>query len=377
MPIPRGTKAGTIELTYLCQICQEKKPVDEFDLPLLGVRCNECPAAPIVSSKRIEHIFDDEIEKKHCCKCKEYKDIERYNPCKTSWDKLRPECKDCLHVKRVGNKANMTEYNKKYWEKTKVEQSAKHKVWVQNNKEHVREKNKAYRLIHGKEIDKRDWQKRKSNTAYRKSHNAYKKKYEKHKRATDSAFKIKSNYLRRMREMIPAEYRPDNMLSLLGCSIDRLLCHLEYQFNDKMTWHNNTLDGWHVDHIVPCDYFDLKNPIHQRRCFHWSNLQPLWGKENMSKNNKMTTEAYKVLTQLEYIFPDEPEFDSDDEEDYEEFRTVTPQHEICNSDFSDSDSDSESEEEELEDNEEENVKLPELQKNYKLPIRRGTKVSVL
>ena len=27
--------------------------------------------------------------------------------------------------------------NKKYWEKTKVEQSARHKIWVENNKEHI------------------------------------------------------------------------------------------------------------------------------------------------------------------------------------------------------------------------------------------------
>lgn len=329
MPIPRGTKAGTIQITYHCQICDKRKPSDQFEMQLANIRCMNCKAPPMVSSKRIQHIFEDDVEKKYCCTCKEYKPISNYNPCKYSWDKLRPECKDCLHSKRVNNKSNMTEYNKKYWEKTKVEQSAKHKIWVQNNKEHIQQKNKDYRLKYGKEIDKKDWQKRKDNQEYRENHRKYIRQYEKMKRATDLHFKIKSNFLRRAREMIPIEYRPKSMLSLLGCSVADLKKHLEYQFDNRMTWNNYKLLGWHVDHIVPCDYFDLTNPIHQKRCFHWSNLQPLWGKENISKSNKMSAKAYEVLAQFEYLFPDEPEYDSDDEEDYEEFRSVIPKHEIC------------------------------------------------
>lgn len=322
MPIPRGTKAGTILPTYLCPICDTRKPADEYDPNLLGIKCNECRALPIISNKRIKHIFEDDIEKKHCCKCKEYKPIEKYNPCKNSWDKLRPECKDCLHLKRVNNKSNMTEYNKKYWEKTKVEQSAKHKTWVKNNKEHVDKYNKIYRSVNGKEIDKKTWQKRKDNPKYREYHKTYRRGYEKNKRATDPHYKIKTNFMRRIRELVNGEDKAGRSIELLGCTIDDFKQYLEDRFDEKMNWDNYALKGWHIDHIVPCAYFDLTNPVHQFRCFHYTNMQPMWGSENISKSDDLTEEAKQLILILEYLFPDEPEYDSDEEEDYEEFRQL-------------------------------------------------------
>ena len=48
-----------------------------------------------------------------------------------------------------------------------------------------------------------------------------------------------------------------------------------------MTWENRSL--WHIDHIKPCISFDLTKEEEQKKCFHWSNLQPLWAKENIAK----------------------------------------------------------------------------------------------
>jgi hypothetical protein len=53
-----------------------------------------------------------------------------------------------------------------------------------------------------------------------------------------------------------------------------------------MTWENWALDGWHIDHIRPCCSFDLTDPEQQKKCFHYSNLQPLWAEENWSKGGK-------------------------------------------------------------------------------------------
>lgn len=70
---------------------------------------------------------------------------------------------------------------------------------------------------------------------------------------------------------------------LIGCSHQRLKAHLESQFKPGMTWKN--YGKWHVDHIRPCASFnDLTEMSQQKDCFHYSNLQPLWASENMSKN---------------------------------------------------------------------------------------------
>ena len=44
--------------------------------------------------------------------------------------------------------------------------------------------------------------------------------------------------------------------------------------------------GWHIDHIKPCASFDLTDPKQQQQCFHYSNLQPLWWYDNLSKGDK-------------------------------------------------------------------------------------------
>ena len=54
-----------------------------------------------------------------------------------------------------------------------------------------------------------------------------------------------------------------------------------------MTWKNWGVKGWHLDHIIPCASFDLSLPEEQKKCFHYTNLQPLWAEDNLSKGSKL------------------------------------------------------------------------------------------
>ena len=77
--------------------------------------------------------------------------------------------------------------------------------------------------------------------------------------------------LKKDKEMNSAEY--------LGCNIETFKKH-EQRFTEGMSWEN--YGEWHVDHKIP-----LKNnkpsleEVFQR--LHYTNTQPMWASENMSK----------------------------------------------------------------------------------------------
>jgi hypothetical protein len=87
----------------------------------------------------------------------------------------------------------------------------------------------------------------------------------------------------------------DELVELLGCSIPHAREHIEVQFTEEMTWssHGRGKNGWHIDHRRPCSSFNLKNDEEMRMCFHFTNLQPLMGKENLSKQAKFDASNFQ------------------------------------------------------------------------------------
>ena len=101
-----------------------------------------------------------------------------------------------------------------------------------------------------------------------------------------------TRFANRLRVLVNASLRKQNgskahrTTSMIGCTVKELVRHLESQFLPGMTWENHTQDGWHIDHVRPCASFDLTDPEQQKQCFHYTNLQPLWAVDNMSKGDK-------------------------------------------------------------------------------------------
>lgn len=110
--------------------------------------------------------------------------------------------------------------------------------------------------------------------------------YSRAKRKTDINHKIKDNLRRRINYAIKKSKKSKSSIKLTGCSIEQLRLHIENLWTDGMSWNNYGLKGWHIDHIRPCASFDLKDPEEQKKCFHYTNLQPLWAKDNLSKGSK-------------------------------------------------------------------------------------------
>lgn len=67
----------------------------------------------------------------------------------------------------------------------------------------------------------------------------------------------------------------------LGCTTAELKRHIERQFLKGMSWENR--QDWHVDHIRPLASFDLTDPEQLRAACHFTNLRPLWARDNLRK----------------------------------------------------------------------------------------------
>jgi hypothetical protein len=111
--------------------------------------------------------------------------------------------------------------------------------------------------------------------------------YENNKYHTDPNYKIAKNLRRRLNEFVNSgkAVKLESAVSFIGCTVDELKIHLSGQFTEGMSWEN--YGEWHIDHIIPCAAFNLVEEDHQRKCFHYSNLQPLWARDNITKGSKV------------------------------------------------------------------------------------------
>ena len=114
---------------------------------------------------------------------------------------------------------------------------------------------------------------------------AYQGEYSKRRMKEDPVFKLTAYMRSRVRHAIYNGFasKKCGTFDLVGCEPLELKECLESQFTDGMTWEN--YGKWHVDHIKPCSSFDLTLDEEQRKCFHHSNLQPLWAEDNIRKSD--------------------------------------------------------------------------------------------
>jgi hypothetical protein len=105
----------------------------------------------------------------------------------------------------------------------------------------------------------------------------------------DAEYKITKRLRCRVNAALKASgaRKSKGMEDLLGCSIGFFKSYIESKFLDGMNWGNYTFFGWHIDHIKPCASFNLTREKEQKKCFHYTNLQPLWWRDNLTKGAKI------------------------------------------------------------------------------------------
>lgn len=209
---------------------------------------------------------------KICIKCKDLKSFENFYKGKLYKDGYRNICKQCIKYYEEVNKEVKREYLKHYKEV---------------NKEALKVKNKKYRelnydkIIKWKETNKDYFKK------YRQDNRLKANKYFKKRRDTDPVFRFKNN----IRRLILHSFKrgkknfkkSDKTEVILGCKIEEFISYISLKFTEGMTLENH--GNWHLDHIVPLATAKTEEDVIKLN--HYTNLQPLWASDNLSKGSKI------------------------------------------------------------------------------------------
>lgn len=157
-------------------------------------------------------------------------------------------------------KAYAPQYREKYPER--VRQKAVR--YYEENREKILLAGKEYRAKHGKEV------------AARRSK----------KIMADPALSLPCRLRHRIYLAVrkAAASKANRSMALTGCSANFLVGWLRLQLQPGMTIEN--YGEWHIDHIIPCNAFDLTIADQQKVAFHFTNLRPAWAEENISKGAK-------------------------------------------------------------------------------------------
>ena len=183
----------------------------------------------------------------------------------------------------------ITEKEKIWRKQNRIKNKEKIKEQKRNsylrNKEYVLSKAKEYYLKNKNK--KLEYQRKYKKENYTRI-SEYQKNYTKQRRKTDIQYRLSNDLRRRILLALQKKdlKKTQKTIDLIGCSLYQLIEHLEKQFKEGMTWENRGFNGWHIDHIIPISSFDLNDIEQQKACFHYTNLQPLWAKENLLKSNK-------------------------------------------------------------------------------------------
>src|SRR5882724_7386021 len=179
---------------------------------------------------------------KICTRCKEKLNTDDFALRKASKDGLQRECKDGRKIMAVD-----------YYFKNKTSMDENRRVWQKENLEKARKRDREYR----------------------------KKKYHR-----IISHKLKINLRNRINKLLRYGFKNKGTQQYLGCSIYEFENYFQSKFSSKMNWDKFQKGLIHIDHIKPCASFDLTLPDEQLKCFHYTNLQPLWATTKIAKQNR-------------------------------------------------------------------------------------------
>jgi hypothetical protein len=199
---------------------------------------------------------------KQCVNCNIDKTVKWYSG---------PLCRQCYrkHLYKNEEQRQKSNLKSKKWRDDNKEYAAeKHKEWKEKN----REKYLSYL---------KEWRSKNKEKIYLE-----KKQYHADNYSNNIEYKLSRTIRARIKQAIKNNYKTGSTIQLLGSSIEEFKNYLRSKFQPGMNWENYGLHGWHIDHIKPLANFNLSDPEQLKQACHYSNLQPLWAKDNLKKGSK-------------------------------------------------------------------------------------------
>jgi hypothetical protein len=207
--------------------------------------------------KRLEEAKTLELQQlkdlgmKRCGCCKSILSVSCFSRDAKKADGLLRICKPC-------DSAN----HKARREKDKAAYQARKKQYYKNNPETMREAVKSYRM---------------------RNHETLLEK-QRLKRKEDHLYRLKCNLRKGIKDALKhgGYSKTSKTTQILGCGIGELKTHIERQFTKGMSWAKLGPEI-HIDHIIPLA--SAKSEQDLIALNHFTNLRPMWAKENMEKSD--------------------------------------------------------------------------------------------
>lgn len=293
-------RARLISKTKVCKHCCIEKSVSEYQKAgggkWLQPYCKPCDA---IRKRKYEEINKDHVVKSRKLyyqnnkdiiieRTKEYRD-KNIEKIKKRTQEYRDKNRDLINKRgreyirknsEILNKKHMERYyanHEKYLLKAKIARANRTPEQIEKKKKYDRE----YKIKNKGKLAK--WRKENADKVREQ-----KRIWGNKKAATDITYRIKRNLRTRIRCALKPNnaYKVDTSENLLGCTIDFFKQYFESLFTEGMSWDKFMSADIEIDHIKPCAKFDLTKEDEQRKCFHYTNCQPMWWYDNNQKGAK-------------------------------------------------------------------------------------------